>query len=361
MLVTNMRSAARSVALVAVLCAVARSSWAQSDEERANARALADQGVQAFAEGRWQDTVDLFDRAEALIDAPTHLLYSARAHAKLHHYVKARELYLRITRLQLAPTAPKAFVSAQTSAKEELKTVEPHIGQLTIALRGVDAKIAQVTLDGSPVHSALIGVARPIDPGEHQIRAEAPGFVAQTKKVSVDDAGSATVVLELAPGSAPSALPSATPAVAPTSVTTDAARPSSGDAPSPASGDHKPNTKRIAAYVALGVGAVGLGVGTVFGLSSAHKRSQADDKFQQCGGSASCMNDDPLSGQVSSLDSSARSAKTVSIVGFVVGGVGVGAGVALFVLSGRSTEAPASGWSITPRVGLGSAAITGTF
>ena len=348
---------------MAVLCAVARSAGAQSDEERANARALADQGVQAFSEGRWQDTVDLFDRAEALIDAPTHLLYSARAHAKLHHYVKAHELYLRITRLQLAPSAPKAFVNAQTSAKEELKAVEPHIGQLTISLRGADPKVAQVTLDGSPVHSALIGVARPIDPGEHQVHAEAPGFAAQTKKVIVEDAGTATVVLELMAGAATvSAPPPLPPSTARAPLSRSAAPANASDtAVADTSGMHQANTPRIAAYVALGVGALGLGVGTIFGLSSAHKRSQADDKFEQCGGSSGCMNDNPLSGQVSSLDSSARTAKTISVVGFVAGGVGVGAGVALFVLSRHHDEAPVSGWSITPRIGLGNAAITGTF
>ncbi len=349
-----MRSAARSVALIATLCALSSSARAQSDEERANARALADQGVQAFSEGRWQDTVDLFDRAEALIDAPTHLLYSARAHAKLHHYVKARELYLHITREQLAPNAPHAFVNAQASAAQELKDVEPHIGQLTISLHGPDPKLAKVTLDGSPMHSALIGVARPIDPGMHQVRAEAPGFAAQTKQISIDDAGKASVLLELAPSATPPVSGVPTLPAANSSLTT-----SSTDTTSTDNGG-KPNTKRIAAYVALGVGAVGLGVGTIFGLSSASKRKQADDKFEQCGGATGCMNDNPLSGQVSSLDHSASTAKTISIVGFVAGGVGVGAGVALFVLS-KHHESTVSAWSITPRIGLGNAAITGTF
>jgi len=346
--------------MLAMLGAFSSPAWAQSDEDRANARALADQGVQAFSEGRWQDTVDLFDRAEALIDAPTHLLYSARAHAKLHHYIKARELYLRITRQQLAPDAPKAFVKAQASAAQELKDVEPHIGQLTITVRGPDPKLAQVTLDGSAVHSALIGVARPIDPGEHQVHAQASGFSPQTKKITVEDAGKVSVTLELAAG-APTAVEAAAPGAGPPSK---ALPPSAGGVPATtkeAASASGPNTQRIAAYVAFGVGAVGLGVGTIFGLSSKNKRSQADDAFRQCGGATGCMNDDPLAEQVSSLDASARTQKTVSIVGFVAGGLGVGAGVALFVLSRRHDDAPASSWSITPRLGLGRAAITGTF
>lgn len=355
-----MRSAARSVAMIAVLGAFSSSAWAQSDEDRANARALADQGVQAFSEGRWQDTVDLFDRAESLIDAPTHLLYSARAHAKLRHYIKARELYLRITRQQLAADAPKAFVKAQASAAQELKDVEPHIGQLTITVRGPDPKLAQVTLDGSAVHSALIGVARPIDPGEHQVHAQAPGYGPQTKTITVDDGGKVSVTLELAAG-ATTAVEAAAPGARPPS---EAGVPSDGVGPTTAAhaaSSNEANTQRIAAYVAFGVGAVGLGVGTIFGLTSKNKRSQADDAFQQCGGATGCMNDDPLSQQVSSLDDSARTHKTISIVGFVAGGLGVGAGVALFVLSRRHDDAPASSWSIAPRIGLGNAAVTGTF
>lgn len=355
-----MRSAVRSVAMIAVLGTFSSSAWAQSDEERANARALADQGVQAFSEGRWQDTVDLFDRAEALIDAPTHLLYSARAHAKLHHYVKARELYLRITRQQLATDAPKAFVKAQAAALQELKDVEPRIGQLTITVHGPDPKLAQVTLDGSPVHSALIGVARPIDPGEHQVHAQAPGFVPQTKKVTVDDAGKVSVTLELAAGAAPAA-ESAAPGIAPSQQASPTPAALGPITTADAASVKGSNTPRIASYVAFGVGAVGLGVGTFFGLSSKSKRSQADDAFEQCGGETGCMNDDPLAQQVSELDASARTRKTISIVGFVVGGLGVGTGVALFVLSRRHDEAPASSWTITPRIGLGNASVTGTF
>ncbi|MES1177063.1 MAG: hypothetical protein ABUL62_22265 [Myxococcales bacterium] len=359
-----MRTAAYSVALSAALVLVSTSAWAQSDEQRANARALADQGVQAFSEGRWQDTVDLFDRAEALIDAPTHLLYSARAHAKLHHYVKARELYLRISRQQLTADAPRAFRNAQTSASDELKEVEPHIGQLTISVRGVDPKLAKVTMDGAAVQSVLIGVARPIDPGEHQIQAEAPGFSAQGKKVSVDDGGKASVMLELVPGRPTSdavKLPVASiPAGKPTPPPS-ASEPRTSDSPRTDSGtaEHQ-DPKRIAAYVAFGVGVVGLGAGTAFALSSASKRSRADDEFEQCGGAAACTNDNPLSSQVSSLDHSAASAKTLSIVGFATGVVGVGAGVVLFVLS-RHREPAANGLTITPQLGLGSVGLEGTF
>src|SRR6201999_2030430 len=102
----------------------------------------------------------------------------------------------------LAANAPKAFRSAQQSAEDELKDVEPHIGRLTITVRGPDPKATKVLLDDVPVESVLIGIARPIDPGEHRVRAEAPGFASQTKTVTVADGAPASIALELAPGAA---------------------------------------------------------------------------------------------------------------------------------------------------------------
>lgn len=359
-----MRSVLGAVALTAALSALSSKAWAQSDEQRANARALAAQGVQASSEGRWQDAVDLFERAESLVDAPTHLLFGARAHAKLHHYVKARELYLRVIRAQLSPDAPRAFRNAQTSASDELKDVEPHIGELTISVRGADPKTAKVIMDGAPVQNVLIGVSRPIDPGEHQIRAEAAGFGAQAKAVTVGDGAKASVVFELVPGSTNADPTSTALPVTPPNPSQDSSlspdqssanNASLAAAPQPAS-----NGKRIGAYVALGAGAVGLGVGALFLSSSVSKRSQADKKFQDCGGATGCTNDNPLSAQVSSLDNSARSAQTVSIIGFVAGGLAVGTGAVLFMMSNQH-ERPASGVSFEPRIGLGSVGVAGAF
>ena len=348
-----MRRVLRVIAPFVLVCA-ASPAWAQSDEQRANARALADQGAQAFNEGHWQEAIDLFDRAESLVDAPTHLLFSARAHGKLRHYVKARELYLRIGRLQLAPNAPNAFRNAQTSAAEELKVVEPHIARLTITVHGPDPKAAKVTLDGAAMESVLIGVARPIDPGEHQLHAEAPGFAALTKSIIVADGSPLSVTPELTP--APGGAESVSAPEATSMLTATPA----GDASTVDVAPSRTNGKRVASYVAFGVGAVGLGVGSIFLANSASKRSQADQKFAACGGATGCTNANPLSSQVGSLDDSARSAERLGVFGLVVGGVAVATGVTLFVLS-RPHEASSTGWTIAPRIGLGSASVDGTF
>jgi hypothetical protein len=113
------------------------------------------------------------------------------------------------------------------------------------------------------------------------------------------------------------------------------------------------------------VGVLGLAGGTIFALKSKSNRADADDVYaKQC--SAGCDTSDPGAKETASLDDSARSAKTLSIVSFIVGGVGLAAGGTLFFLSSKKEEpaassAGSSGFTVTPVIGLGSAGVTGRF
>jgi hypothetical protein len=120
------------------------------------------------------------------------------------------------------------------------------------------------------------------------------------------------------------------------------------------------NGMRIGSYVALGVGAVGVGVGTVFGLRAKSKYKDANDfAAEKCPpGSDPCALGDNY-GEWNDLGKSADSAKTLSIVGFVVGGVGLATGVTLFVLSGKK-EQPAAA-KVEPYLGPGSLGVRGSF
>src|SRR5689334_5506941 len=69
-----------------------------SAEAKAGARAAAERGTIAFQEGRFADAIDLYQRAESLFHAPTHVLMLARSYAALGKLVLAKESYLAITR-----------------------------------------------------------------------------------------------------------------------------------------------------------------------------------------------------------------------------------------------------------------------
>src|SRR5262249_47629126 len=107
---------------------------------------------------------------------------------------------------------------------------------------------------------------------------------------------------------------------------------------------------RIGSYAAFGVGAVGIGLGVVFALQSSSKDSEADDICNLPGGNCPESRRD----EVNQLDADARSARTLDIIGFAIGGVGIGAGVTLLVLSSGSSKSAQSAAGVVPWVGLNS-------
>jgi hypothetical protein len=122
---------------------------------------------------------------------------------------------------------------------------------------------------------------------------------------------------------------------------------------------------RIASYAAFGVGIVGLAGGTIFSLSA---KSKADEAADLCGGSLSaCALDDgsPSANKVTKLNNDSGSNKTLGIVGFGVGGVGIAAGITLFILSSSSSSSEQAAQRparrITPWVGYNSAGVVGQF
>jgi hypothetical protein len=351
--------AVTSCAVALSLCVWSGGAWGQTDEQRAGARTLATEGAAAFNDGRYKDAVDLFTKAESLMHAPPHLLYVARAHAKMGQFVKAREAYIRITKEQLAPNAPPAFKDAQTTAQKELNAINPKIGTLDIKVEGADAvKDLSVKIDGNPIPTVLLGVPQSIDPGEHRIEASATGFRAQPQTVRLGEGDKASTVLRLEadPNAAPAAVPGAPANAAGPGALGPSGEPirdtsSSMESTSSGSG------MRIGAYVALGVGAVGLGVGTVFLLSSMSKRSDADALCTLPEGRCDSRNQ----AQVESLDADAKSASTLSIIGYGVGGAGIAAGVVMLVLSSKSESSSTARPTVYPWVGANSAGLAGRF
>jgi hypothetical protein len=347
---------------------VVSSALAQTDEERAGARAAATAGAQAFAEKRWTDALDLFTRAESLVHAPPHLLYMARANANLGKLVRARELYLKLQRETLAATAPQAFRDAVRDAGTELAAIEPRIPYVTVNVEGAGSEPVVVTQDGSQVSAALIGVPRPVDPGEHEYKATSGGLASEVSKVKVDEGKRVSVVLKLAAGGAAPPGPGTPPGGGD-------APPPGGETKGPGEGGEGAGVKvgtdtppsndglRYASYGAFGVGALGLVAGTIFVLQSSSKRSEADDlTAKTCPNGCSAEAGKPIA----DLDDQARSAQTLGIVGYAVGAVGIGAGITLFILSNKKSDAPATSLTpvrprITPYIGYGSAGVFGTF
>src|SRR6188768_2192346 len=206
--------------LCAALCLLSvRPAFAASDEEKAGARAAATQGQAAYEKKNW---------AESLEHSPVHLLYKARALVQLGQLVKAREAYLSVTREESTSSSPAVLKAREDAAKEQL-LLEPRLANLTVKLDGPGAADASLVMDGVKVPAALIGVARPADPGQHTLQATGTGVASDPQTISLKEGGAATVTLLLKPTPGAAVVPpgGAQPAAAPaTTAALDTNKPS---------------------------------------------------------------------------------------------------------------------------------------
>jgi hypothetical protein len=356
---------------VAVLAAVSTAyADAPSAEDLASARVLGTEGTRLADAGNCAAAVPKLEAAEKLFHAPTTLDRLGECQIAIGKLVAGTESLNRVVRETLAPGAPAAFVAAQKRAQQALGAAMPRIGSLRIHVDGVPADKATVTVDGAPVPSALFDTSRPTDPGAHEVKATAPGYLVVTATATVKDGGEASIALKLDPDPAASAPPPPPPPASPAPVGTVAVAPAAPataptappapgpppEAPPPQGGGHG------AAVGALVVGGVGLTVGTVFGILALGTKSTLDSAC--VAGKQAC----PASSQsdISSLSTKA----TVSTIGFGVGLVGVAVGLVLLAVSHESGAPPPGVQAslvspppvrVTPWIGLGTAGVGGTF
>ena len=343
----KLRELAGALGITATLLVTATRAEAQTDEQRAGARAAAEAGADAFDAGKYAEAADLFARAERMVHAPPHLLYGARAHAKLGQLVQARELYLKLTRERLPENSPKAFRDAQQTADSELAEVEARMPYVSVVVQGQNAKNVRVNRDGAPISPDLVGVPHPVDPGEHQFQAFADGMESAVTSVTLKEAARETVVLTL------NQVAGAPPA------TTGGA--DTGGAPPPSDGGVQFDTQssgmsplKIGAFVGFGVGAVGVGLGTLFIINASSTRADADDLFA-C--NPNCT--DAQKAEIADLDDDANSQQSVAVASYIVGGVGIAAGVTLLLIDSNKSSSETRG--VEPVIGLNYYGLRGRF
>jgi hypothetical protein len=195
----------------------------------------------------------------------------------------------------------------------------------------------EVLLDGDPLPSTSWGARLSIAQGAHVLEARAPGFAPQVVRITISDAArNESVTFEpFSPAPLSPAPPSPTPSA------------SSQPVPSPVARDSgRAGPLRVLTFVAAGVGLVGIGIGTAFGVLSASKKSQADG---QCHDNASGQSVCTKSGVA--LGAQAIDAGNVSTGAFVIGGAGAVGALVLWLVSSERTASPRSAWQLKPAVG----------
>ena len=334
-----------AIAVTASTIGLAPNAFAQNEADKATARQLGLEGDTALNNKDFKSAEDKCKRADQLFHAPTLMLCLARGQAGNGHLVAAQESYNRILREGAPPGSPPAFVKAVEDARKEVDEVSARIAQVVVQVTGADNPT--VTLDDQPFSNAALGVKRPVDPGDHVVKATAPGYKPGEAHFSVVEAGDANASIELQKD--PNAV------IAP---------PPGGGNPGPGGTTEPPpggssggSMNKTLGYAALGVGAAGVVVGSIFGVLAISAHGSLADSCQN----GTC--DPSKDGDVSSYHTKGL----VSTIGFIVGGVGL-AGGAVLILTAPKSHASAQvgqgagrGTYISPYVGPGSAGITGKF
>ena len=257
---------------------------------RSAARALGAEGLKLFDEGKYEEALDKFERADELLPAPTLGIRAARCLVKLGRYVEAAERYLEVTRHTLEYGAPSSHRTAVRDAKSEREELLPKIAQLEIRVAGPRGDGIQVSVDGEELPAALVDVSSPFDPGDHKVVARR-GEVEVVERVTLDEGERATVTLTL---------------------------PELGE-----SAAEDPHALSLWQNVALTSGGVGVGALTLAGMNGIAALALRSQLKARCPDS----NCPPSAHARVDRYDAARAITTVSLI---VGAVGVAAGAALW-------------------------------
>ncbi len=227
----------------------------------------------------------------------------------------------------------------QQYADEQIRSLEPRLPKLVVTADTVPEGFI-VSIDQTKMGQGGLGSPLPVDPGEHQVAATAPKKQPWVTKVTVPNQPGVTTV-NIPALADEAAAPATSPAAAPPPVTAEPAPTAKPTTTTPPEGDSGSGTKKTLGYVALGVGVVGVGVGSYFGLQTLNKKDDAGPY---------CPNKE-CSPHGMDLIEEARSTATISTVGFAVGLVGIAAGAWLLATSGSSEQTPGGDVALLPAVG----------
>ncbi|MFO0552675.1 MAG: tetratricopeptide repeat protein [Polyangiaceae bacterium] len=346
-----LRSLLAGVLFVAAVAPSTRVEAAPTEsDQKKDARSAAIAGNDAFAKKQFDKALDYFQRAESIMHAPTHLLMIARSQVELGRLADARETYNTLVREQLPANASTPFKDAQQKAKKELEALEPRVPTVLVNVSDASLPGLTITMDGDPMPTALIGIARPVNPGSHVFKATATDATSEETPLKVEEGAHLTLSLTL------KLLPKKDVPPPDPVKGKDPEQTPPKDKEAESSG---PSPLLIAGGVVLGVGVVGLGVGgALLGLGYV-KRGEADHSYELCGAEL-CVEGSPGAQHVNELDDDATLKQTAGLIGLIAGGaVGI-AGAALIIVSATGSSSKEAA-AITPVVGPGYIGVSGTF
>jgi PEGA domain len=169
-------------------------------ERKATARAAFLEGVKLHDAGNCVEALPRFEVAQKFYPAPTHLLHIGQCQAATGKLVEAAETYETLSRASLAKDAPEVFRQAQDEGKKELAQIKPRIPTLRIQVTPTPSSLSSlvVKLNGNPMPTELLGIARPVNPGRYKVTVWAAGYIEAGETIDVGEGAPRALEMKLA-------------------------------------------------------------------------------------------------------------------------------------------------------------------
>jgi serine/threonine-protein kinase len=298
---------------------VAPSAFAQgSASSKAAAEALFDEGVKQMKAGQFAEACPKLEESQRIDPGVGTLLYLAECYEKSGRIASAWATFREAASLAGA----SGQVERERTARDRAQKIEAQLSYITVvaapetkALRGLTIVVGPNTLG-----SGLVGTPTPIDPGEQRIEVSAPGREPFVTTVKVETARRYEVNVP-ALREQPQAAPATQQAEPPPAVAPAIFAPLNEQPATP-----KANPLKTVGIVVGGVGLVGIGVGSYFGLRAISKMNEATDE-------GSCANGLCQDAEDLEKTEQASDAAVISNVAFAAGGALLVTGVALYVFA----------------------------
>jgi hypothetical protein len=315
------------------------------DATTAEARALFNEGTEKARGGDWAVALTAFERSDALHRHAVTTYNIGFCERALGRYTRARKLLANALAENAAHGGLQLPEDLGRAARAYLAELESQIGHAVVT---VSPEGASVLVDGRPLERAVTDGPRPVlwagtrdpgaaepvpastfqldlDPGTHVFVVSKASYRENASTWTIQPGNEASVGVTLAPAT-----------TEPTPATAVQVPPSNGKSPGRMDDRDAARPNLLPAYLAFGVGAVGLAAGSATGILAIVDKNQGNQ--------------------------SAGTAADISTVTFLVGGAGVVAGVILWLTAPRGTHHDARVLGpIVPWVGPGGGGVLGTF
>jgi serine/threonine-protein kinase len=357
LMISGMTAPRRGAMALCLALALATHTALAQERDPAAAQALFDQARELTSQGRYAEACPKLQESNRLDPGIGTQFHLADCYEQSGRVASAWAAFLDVA----SQARASGQLDREKAATKRADKLQPRLPRLLVNVPDASkAPGIEIRRNGVSVGVAQWGTPLPVDPGEVELTTTAPGKKPLHQSLRLEEGRTASYVVP----------PLEAAEAGPAPVTTvDGAPPGAGEQPAvttrPGASSATPAApagpeRRVAASSSrpwilslAGLGVVGVGVGTAFGLMA---KSKYDDS------KAECEPDDlnTCSAAGVGLRNDARTRGNVATVSFIVGGAALaGAGI-VWLASGRGSETHAGarrGLRAAPALGPRSAAL----